>query len=68
MDRESTYHSIFHDQEDAHDFVTKTGHFGLQRAMSDANTILHELINNLTSELREAKTRNKDYLDSKLDA
>lgn len=68
MSREGTSHPVYDDQANAHDYVSKATQFRLQRAMYDANAILDERIQNLAIEMREAKARNKDYFNAKMDA
>lgn len=59
MDREGTSHLVFDKQEDVHDFVTKSRHFSLQRAMNDTNTILNERMDSLVADMHQAAARTR---------
>ena len=60
MDRQGISSSVFHDNNGANNYITKTPIFGLQRAMRGIERLIIDI------HQREAQTR--DYIDTKLDA
>lgn len=66
MDRPHSSNPLFDDTEDADNFVTKTHHFALQRAMHQANEALSDRIDQFATDLRQSEARNRDYLNAKL--
>lgn len=51
MDREGTSRLVYDNQDDAHDYISKTHHFVLKQAMNDVNSILHERIDDLAIDM-----------------
>lgn len=60
MDRKGISSPVFHDNDDANNYITKTSIFGQQRAMRG--------IERLTADIHQSEAQIKDYIDTKLDA
>ena len=60
MDRQGISSPVFHDNDGANNYITKTSIFGLQRAMRG--------IERLTVDIHQREARTRDYIDTKLDA
>ena len=58
MDRQGISSPVFHDNDGANNYITKTPIFGLQRAMQG--------IERLTIDILQNEARIRDYLDTKL--
>ena len=60
MDRQGISSPVFHDNDNANNYITKTSIFGLQRAM--------QVIERLAIDIRHSEARKRDYIDKKLSA
>ena len=58
MDRQGISSPVFHDNENANNYITKMSIFGLQWAMQG--------IERLAIDIRQNEARIRDYLDTKL--
>ena len=58
MDRQGISSPVFHDNDDANNYITKMPIFGLQRAMRG--------IERLTADIHQREARTRDYIDTKL--
>ena len=59
MDRQSISSPVFHDNDNANNYITKTSIFGLQWAMQG--------IERLAIDIHQNKARKRDYFETKLD-
>ena len=58
MDRQGISSLVFHDNDNANNYITKTSIFGLQQAMQG--------IERLAIDIHQKEARIRDYLDTKL--
>ena len=68
MDRQGISSSVFHDNDGANNYITKTSIFGLQQEMQGAHSTLQERIENLSIDIHLSEARKRDYIDNKLAA
>ena len=67
MDRPtSSANPLFEAQDDERDFVTKKHFFTAQRALHQESEALGDRIEQIATDLRQSKARQRDYLDAKL--
>ena len=60
MDRQGISSPVFHDNDDANNYINKMSTFGLQRAMRGTER--------LTVDIHQREAQTRDYIDTKLDA
>ena len=68
MDRKGISSLVFHDNDDANNYITKALIFDLQWQMQGAQSRLREHIENLSIDIRHSEARKRDYIDNKLSA
>ena len=68
MDRQGISSPVFHDNDNANNYITKTSIFGLQHEMQGAQSILRERLGNLAINIHHSEARKRDYIEKKLSA